>query len=183
LNAKFKRDVTILLREGLIMKKFIGILALMFIASASFAAGSQNKDYATAVIKLENCCKTLKIDQVIFAKVDKDPMESYKKAIEASKDTKDPKYVHVQWAWNRIFETVTGNHVWSLQQGKSFTTDTNEGKFWLVTSAFGTNKENYCWSIPINLKKGKTVTVVLNENNRVSNKKLEKIFDKAVKKK
>jgi len=165
------------------MKKIIGIFALTAIASTSFAAGGQDKDYAIAVIKLDNCCKTLKVNQVIFAKVDKDPMENYKKVIEASKDTKDPKYVHVQWAWNRIFETVTGNFVWALQEGRPFTTNTNEGKFWLVTRAFGTDKENYCWSIPINLKKGKTVTVVLNEKNRVSNKKLEKIFDKAVNKK
>jgi hypothetical protein len=175
-------NVIILLQEGFIMKKIIGLFTLMFIASTSFAAGSQDKDYATGEFEMGSCCKNLKIDHVIFAIVDKDPMESYKDAIEPTTDTKAPRYVHIQHAWSRIFDSVTGNQVWSLDDGAPFRTRTNvyDGKRWLVTRAVGTSEENICWSIPINFKKGKTVKIILNEENRVSNKKLEKIFDKAV---
>jgi len=132
---------------------------------------------------------------VLFALVDKDPVEYFKADLKKSKqflletaDLEDNRHRAVQSSWNSVFETVSGRDVFYLENiatnkhAPSHSHGSNRsGKLWLVTKAMGCHDENMCWSIPLKVKKGKTIEVKLTDKNMVSNEKLEKIYDSIVK--
>ena len=72
------------------MKKLISLLVFVALCSVFARANNDADKWATAIIKLGNCCKIVKnvrtvdVDDVLFTIVDKDPMENYKKIINSN---------------------------------------------------------------------------------------------------
>ena len=130
---------------------------------------------------------------ILFAKVDKDPMDNYKERLKEEKSwmlkTKDliPRYIYVQNTWNTVFEKVGGVDVSYIEnslaggQSKIHKIGSNNlSPFWLVTKAIGANDEEIAWSIHIKPKKGAKMDVQLSSKNRVDSKKLFKLYESAL---
>jgi hypothetical protein len=129
--------------------------------------------------------------------VEKDPMELFKKELKMMakyfsrrSNLAEAKEMDIQFAWDKVFDTVKGSRVWFLPESSkdklyynSISGDVSPKakKRWLVTQAVGRNGKTVCWSIPLKPEKGKTVDITLTDDNAIHYKELEKIYDSIVK--
>jgi hypothetical protein len=61
---------------------------------------------------------------------------------------------------------VTGDNLWLLTQpGNNLSSTSPAGKKWVATKTVRIKGRPICWSIPIEVKTGKQVTVTFNEGN------------------
>ena len=131
---------------------------------------------------------------ILFARIDKDPLENYKERLNEDKNwlakTKDiiPKNIYVRNEWNKIFERVNGPEISYVENRyidgtlDVHTIGSNNFKpFWFVTKAVGFNNEEIIWSFYIKPKKKEKMEIKLTPENRLDTKKLFKIYDSTLK--
>jgi hypothetical protein len=70
--------------------------------------------------------------------------------------------------WNLGFRDVTGAdlHLLAFQYGgHSMTSNSTDGRKWVVTKTVQLDGKPTCWCIPVEVKKGEHVAVTLSESN------------------
>jgi len=71
--------------------------------------------------------------------------------------------------WNLGFRKVTGDKVYLLTSGQnvqhSLSSNSSDGKKWLVSKVRQLDGKPVCWCLPIKVKSGKEIQVTLSEDN------------------
>jgi beta-lactamase regulating signal transducer with metallopeptidase domain len=142
----------------------------------------------------------LQLQAVQYAVLDHDPVpaylsqlkkmqKSYRQRIEEA-DTEawkaQQRRVQMQISWNAGFKDVTGEDLGLLEarQGARahvalLSSNGPGGKKWVVTKAMGTRDgQPVCWCIPVEVKKGEEVRIVLSKDNTFD---LRALYDEAMK--
>jgi hypothetical protein len=83
-------------------------------------------------------------------------------------------------SWDLGFKDVTGDQVYLLTSAPgvshSLSSNSPDGKIWIVTKIVRIKKKPVCWCIPVEVRTGKEAHVTLNEENTFD---LASSFDKA----
>ncbi len=124
---------------------------------------------------------SLEPQAVQYTVLDKDPapgftaqikkMEKFNRQQLQKADTKQWKDLvrsaQMEVDWNAGFRDVTGENLWLLTKPGNITLSSNApaGKKWVVTKAVRIKGQPVCWSIPVEVKKGKHISVTLNKGN------------------
>jgi len=187
------------------MSKILGIFVVVcgLLLNSSAFAFKKGNDVENEICNAEFKLQYPKgMNHVLFTVVREDPMEHFKKKITVDREKlikikldqkiegtniSEKKNTVVNY-WNYVLDTVTGSHIWDLQNNVGKNTPFKHGhrtnclpKAWLVTRMIGADDGAIGWSIPLNFKKGKTIEVKLTPDNAIKFKKLEKVYDSIVK--
>jgi len=146
---------------------------------------------ALAAFKASTCSVTLALDTpnlkppvVQYAIFDKDPVPGFKARVARRRtfhQRQAMRTAYVTANWNLGFRDVTGAdlHLLVSSQFCSLSIHPNppDGKKWVVTKTVQIDGKHTCWCIPVEVKKGKEVTVTLSESNTFD---LEGTFQSAI---
>lgn len=169
----------------------IAILILIFVSMTSALSDEEIAELEKThwTIDLELDMPGLKPEVVMWAIFDEDPIPGYKQRLEQVKDVYTQKLLaesdeeqlgymaraQINVSWNSCFREITGDKVYLLTAAlyHSFTSDREPGTKWIVTKFRFIKDEPVCWVIPVELEIGKTIKVVLSEENMFD---IEKIY-------
>ena len=167
---------------------------VLLLFSVSLWAGQKEEKpvFGKTIFKLNYPDKNVRV--VLFAVLNKDPLELYKEALHKrrqlllSRSEHKLKEMEISNIWGDIFSPLSAAEVGYLENNISGTERFLGGetnifvKQWLVTKpVVGSDNNIFYWGVPFRPKKGKTVEVTLNKSNVTGYKKLEKIYDSIVK--
>jgi len=162
------------------------VLATFFFQSTSHAISEEKREeYEKTTWRLH-----LKLDMpelvaaaVIWAVFEEDPIPEYRQRIEKVKDIyrkfleektdeksrQIAKNAQMQVSWNLGFKKITGDEVCLLTEAPgvshSLASNSEAGKKWIVTKVVYIKRKLICWVIPVETEVGKTVDVVLSNEN------------------
>lgn len=68
--------------------------------------------------------------------------------------------------WDRGFKSVSGDKLYLMTDSPStFTSDSHDGKKWIITKVVTIQEEPTCWCIPVETQKGTKLKVTLTDTN------------------